>query len=168
MSENVGVKDVIFIIIFSILIFFGAFFLFSSLKKPEIKKRVSVRSLERKLNHKVNKKIQELETRNRIFKSKIKETDRLDMNEILDEDFSDIGSKYTLDVFERQNLEVEKVLPQNAAERVRALLESEDRTVFEKQRLLDQYKEQIIEKAREQGWAIEINNNLEVTSAKQL
>ncbi|MGH1467953.1 MAG: hypothetical protein ACRBBP_03605 [Bdellovibrionales bacterium] len=168
MNQRVGAKDLIFIVIFSTLIFFGAFFLFSALKKPEVKKQVSVEYLERKINKKVNEKIQKLQTKNRIFKSKIAETGRVDMDEILEEDFDNVESKYELDVYERQVPDVTEVAPQNASERVRVLLDSEDRTLSEKERVLHEYKEQLIEKARQQGWAIEINDDLEVTSAKKL
>ncbi len=90
------------------------------------------------------------------------------MDEILEENFEEVGSKYELDVFERQAPDVADVAPQNASERVRALLASEDQTLSEKERVLREYKEQLIEKARKQGWAIEINDDLEVISAKQL
>lgn len=168
MNQSVGVKDAVFIVVFSTLIFFGAFFLFSALKKPEVTKQVSVRSLERMVNKKVNEKIQKLQTKNRIFKSKLAETGRVDMDEILEENFENVGSKYELDVYEHQAPDAAEVAPQNAAEKVRSLLDSEDRTLSEKERVLREYKEQIIEKARKQGWAIEINDDLEVTSAKQL
>ncbi len=90
------------------------------------------------------------------------------MDEILEEDFDNVESKYELDVYERQVPDVTEVAPQNASERVRVLLDSEDRTLSEKERVLHEYKEQLIEKARQQGWAIEINDDLEVTSAKKL
>lgn len=168
MKTDVNVKDIIFVVVFSTLIFFGAFFLFSSLKKPTLKKQVSVRSLERDANRRINKKIQMLQTRDRIYKSKISRAAKVDVDEILAEEVDVKVSKYDLDVFERQAPEVRAILPQNASEKIMALIDREDQSETEKQNLIEEYKEQIIRKARAQGWAIEIDDDLQVTSAKQL
>lgn len=168
MSQNVGVKDVVFIVLFSTLIFFGAFFLFSSMKEPEVKRQVSIRSLDKSVSKKVNKKIQKLQTKNSIFKSKIAETGRRDMDDIMEEDFSGADEKYELDVFEYQANESETDAPQNVSEKVMSLLNLEEKTNAQRIRIIEQYKEELIEKAREQGFAIEINDDLEVTSAKKL
>jgi hypothetical protein len=170
MSKTVGVKDILFVLVFSTVVFFGAFFLFSSLKETEVKRKVSIRSLEKNLNSRVNKKIQRLQTRDSIFKSKL-ETDSFDARAAgaLDENFKDQNSKYDLETFEFKNTEsLQLTDSQNVSDRLRALLDSQDSSASEKARLIEQYKEELIERAREQGWAITIDDNLEVTSAKRL
>ena len=167
MSQSVNLKDVIFIVLFSILVFFGALFLFSSLKTTKVEKHISVRDIDKRINRRVNKRIQALHTRNKIFKSKIS-TGGAKFDDVIEEDFSKQGEKFKLNVFESRVSEEEFLAPQSASDKVRVLLDSEDRTKREKELLLDQYKEQIIEKAREQGWVIKINDDLEVISAKPL
>ncbi len=168
MKADVSIKDVIFILVFSTLVFFGAFFLFSSLKKPSQNRQVSVRSLERSVNKRINKKIQKLQTRGLIFKSKIAHSARIDRNELLSEDVGNNNEDYELDVFESQVSDAKEIVPKNAAEKIMAFLESEDQSEADKKMMIREYKEQIIRKARAQGWAIEINDKLEVISAKQL
>ncbi len=164
---NSGVKDVIFIIIFSALIFFGAFFLFSSLAKTKVNKQISVRSLEEKMNHKVNERIQVLQAKNKIFKSQLVKTEGVGRDEVFEENFSNTKSKYELDVFQGQGSQVLEILPQNAFEKVQALLDLEDLKALEKKELLKEYKKQIIQRAFKQGWAIKLNDDLEVTSVKK-
>ncbi len=166
MNQSVNAKDIIFIILFSILIFFGSLFFFSSLKTTKVKKKVSIKSIEERVNKRVNKRIQKLQTRNRIFKSKIN-VDRESVKDF-DEVYAEKNSKFELNVFESTAPEEEFEAPQTASEKIRALLDSEERTKREKEVLLEQYKEELVEKARERGWAIQINDDLEVISAKPL
>ena len=49
-----------------------------------------------------------------------------------------------------------------------ALINREDHSGLESADKLQEYKEEMIRKARDQGWVIEISDDLEVTSAKQL
>ncbi len=167
MSQSVNLKDIIFIVLFSILVFFGSLFLFSSLKTTKVKKRVSVRAIDKRINQKVNKRIQSLQTRDMIFKSKITASGEK-FEDIIDQGVSKTDSKFELNVFENKAAEQEYDAPQTASEKIQALLESEERTKVEKEMLLNEYKEQLIQKAREQGWAIQINDDLEVISAKPL
>jgi hypothetical protein len=167
MNQLVNLKDLIFIVLFSILIFFGALFLFSSLKTTKVEKRVSVRAIDKRINQRVNKRIQKLQTRNRIFKSKISDSG-LAFDDVIEEGFSKNNAKFELNVFESKVAEQVYAAPETASDKVQALLDSEDRSKMDKEELLDQYKEQLIEKARAQGWAIKINDDLEVTSAKPL
>ena len=167
MNQSVNIKDLIFIFLFSILVFFGALFFFSSLKTAKVEKRVSVRAIDKRINERVNDRIQKLQTRDKIFKSKISSAGAK-FKDVVDEDFSGQDSKFELNVFERKVSEQEYVAPESASEKIRALLDSEDSSERQKEVLLDQYKEQIIQKARAQGWAIQINDELEVISAKPL
>lgn len=167
MNQSVNVKDVVFIVLFSILVFFGALFLFSSLKTTKVEKRVSVRAIDKRINQRVNKRIQNLHTRDRIFKSKISGSGAK-FDDVIEEDFSASNQKFELNMFESKVSEEEFVEADNASDKIMALLDSEDRTKVEKEALLYEYKEQLIEKARLQGWAIKINDNLEVVSAKPL
>jgi hypothetical protein len=167
-SHDIEKKDILFIGVFSLFIFFGAFFLFASLKKTQTRKQISVRNLEKNINYKVNKKIQKLQTRSRMFKSKIedfKNVNKADLGESIE---NRGGVKYKIDIFKPKDSNLAGQVPLTASERVEALLNSEDNSVEDKRDLLEQYKEEMIEKAREQGWAIELSDELEVISARKL
>lgn len=168
MDRDIEGKDIVFIVLFSTLIFFGAFFLFASLKKSQTNKQVSVRALENNINYKVNKKIQKLHTRSRMLKSKMEDFGKIDHAALEANIESKGGLKYKIDIFKPKESNPEDDVPLTASERVMALLNAEDHSVDEKRSLLEQYKEEMIQKAREQGWAIELSDELEVTSVKQL
>jgi|GEM_PF-3570348 len=166
--RDIEIKDLVFIIVFSTLIFFGALFLFISLKDPAANKQVSVRALEKNINRKVNKKIQKLQTRDLMLKSKMENFGKVTDLELSSEVDNYEDSKYKIDIFKSKESNLADQVPQTAAEKVMALVNSEDRSEVDKARLLQQYKAEMIQKAREQGWAIEISDDLEVTSVKPL
>jgi len=158
--------DIIFIVIFSILVFFGALFIFLEIKDPSDQKKVSVRSLERVMNKKVNKRIRNLEGKKVFFKNKIRsgtevknmddegtvsvESQKDDSFQIFkkDEDFNkDEGVKSVFDgVLEEANIEAQSYPPSE----------------------LESYKKVLIEKAREAGWYIELNDELEVIKQEKI
>ena len=158
--------DIIFIVIFSILVFFGALFIFLEIKDPSNQKKVSVRSLERVMNKKVNKRIRSLEGKKVFFKNKIRngtdveymenegavsaESQKDNSFQIFkkDEDFNkDQGAKSVFDgVLEEANIEAQSY-PSNE---------------------LEFYKKELIERARDAGWYIELNDDLEVIKQEKI
>jgi ATP-dependent Lon protease len=166
--RDIEIKDLIFIIVFATLIFFGALFLFVSLKEPSLNKQVSVRALEKNINAKVNKRIQKMQSRNLMLRSKMKNFGKVSNLELSKEANNLDDSKYKIDIFESKQSNLADQVPKTASEKIMALLSSEDASEVERARVLQQYKSEMIQKAREEGWAIEISDDLEVTSAKKL
>jgi len=165
---NVEIKDLVFIAVFATLVFFGALFLFISLKEPNVNRQVSVRALERNINHKVNKRIQKLQSRNLMQKSKMRDFGKVTEQDLSKEATNFANSKYKIDIFESHDSDLASQVPQTASERVMALINKEDHSGLDSADKLQQYKEEMIQKARAQGWVIEISDDLEVTSAKPL
>jgi len=163
-----SVSDLMFVAIFSILIFFGALFIFSEFKKPSVKKQVSVRSLERVINKKVNKRIQKLEGQRIFLKSKIKSTSNVDTELKPVEIKETADSKYSLDLFEKSNVEEERPKSQSIYDGVMEEASYEDGNNTEQERLVQEYKQKLIEKARQEGWEIELNDDLEITKQVKL
>ncbi len=168
MALSSRIKDVMFISMFSTLMFFGAFFLFSSLKKTKVNEQISIKSLEKEMNDKVNEQVQMLQIKNRNFKSKLTKPRPVGIDKVFKEEFLNTNSKYKLDVFKQQGLQPSRVIPKDAFEKISARLELEDLKVAEEKRLLREYKKQIVQKARKLGWVIEVNDDLKVISAKKL
>ena len=160
--------DLIFIGIFSILVFFGAFFVFSEFKKPDTSRQVSVRNLEDVINKKVNKRIQKLEGKKIFLKSKMKSASSFDKDykpvEVTDES----DSKYNLEIFEKSNLDQDSPNKRSVYDEVLEQVSIEDGNNTEQQEVLQEYKRELIEKARREGWEIELNDNLEITKQVKL
>jgi len=166
--RDIEIKDLIFIIVFATLIFFGALFIFISLKEPSLNKQVSVRALENNINMKVNKRIQKLQSRDLMFKSKMKNFGKVSNLELSNEANNFDGSKYKLDTFESKESNIADKVPKTASEKIMAHINSEDTSLAVRANKLEQYKAEMIQKAREEGWVIEISDDLEVTSVKKL
>lgn len=166
--RDIEIKDLIFIIVFATLIFFGALFLFVSLKDPHINKQVSVRALENNINRKVNNKIQKLQSRDLMLKSKMENYGKVTDLQLSREASTYDDSKYKIEIFEAKESNLAGQVPETASEKIMALINSEDRSANDRADKIQEYKAEMIQKAREAGWAIEISDDLEVTSVKQL
>jgi hypothetical protein len=163
-----SISDLMFVAIFSILIFFGAFFVFSEFKKPSVKKQVSIRSLERVINKKVNKRIQNLEGQRIFLKSKIKSNSNINSKIKPVEKTEIVDSKYSLDLFEKGDVQEPKVKSQSIYEGVMQEASIDDGNNTEQEKLIQDYKKQLIERARQEGWEIELNDDLEITKQVKL
>lgn len=162
------IQDLIFIGVFSVLIFFGAFFIFSEFKKPNATKQVSVRSLENVISNKVNKRIQKLEGRKIFLKSKAKSTSNLDIEFKPLEVREEQSRKYDLEIFEKTNLDESGPEKRSVYDEVLEQVSLEDGNNTEQQKVLQEYKRELIKKARNEGWEIELNDDLEIIKQVKL
>lgn len=170
MSDSMKAKDILFVVVFSVLVFFGAFFVFSSLKKKEVhQEKYSIEDLEQRMNQRINKRMQKIQTQRKIFKSKAVQSSE-DTQALIDsENLGEVDeSKFKIDLFKSHAPDHIEKRPESASEKIMALLDAEDANEESREELIQRYKEELIEKARQQGWSIEINDDLEVTSAKRL
>lgn len=175
MNSDFSFKDIIFILIFSVVIFFGAVFISDSLKKKQKQNQVSIKTLEQDLNKNINKKLQRLHTKNEIFKSKTIQASEIVGDDLMFEgspdefvDDSASNNAFKLNVFESKEMNFNKKSPNSISEKIMAQLESERNAPSEKKSQIEAYKRELVEKARRMGWQIEVNDELEVTSAKRL
>lgn len=172
MNKDFTFKDIIFVLIFSVVIFFGALFISEGFKQDKNKNQVSIEDLERNLNKNINEKLQRLHTRNRIFKSEtIRASEGLDA-EIKSEEPAYVSDTQTdefkLNVFESKAGAFNKKDPQSISEKIMAQLEYERNFPSNQKSKIVEYKKELIEKARKLGWRIEVNDKLEVVSAERL
>lgn len=167
-KPNNNLMDFLFIVVFSILIFFGALFVFSEIRKPKENVQISVRSLENAINSKVNKRIRKLEGKKIFLKSKINDTSGLKEDYETVDDSKASSSKLDLEIFEKND--VEELRPKNRSiyDEVMEEASYEDGNNTEQELLLDGYKQQLIQRAREEGWEIEVDDNLEITKQVRL
>ena len=200
-----SVSDFLFVAIFSILIFFGAFFIFSDFKKPSVKKQVSVRNIEHIVNKKVNKKMRELEEKKFLLESKIKSnldlnrkhfdaehlvdaehlidaehlnTEHLDANHLnakhLDAELQPIemnetrDSGYSLEIFKKNETEELEPKHQSIYDGIMEEASLEDGNNIKQEESVQEYKQKLIKKARQEGWEIELNDDLEVIKQVKL
>lgn len=152
------------------LIFFGAFFIFSSFKNFESEnERVAIGEIEQRVNESINKEIQTAYAHKKIFKSKT-----IEVGEKTKNDFKEsaprevVEDKYEINVFKNEAPQFSKKNPETATEKLMALMESEGGAANRKDEMIQSYKKELIERARRAGWEIEINDNLEVVSAERL
>ena len=166
-KSNNSLSDLMFVAIFSVLIFFGALFIFSEFKKPSATKQVSVRSLERVINKKVNKRIQKLEGKRIFLKSKINSNSNMSRNFKSAPQEQEEDTRYSLDIFEKNEIE-QKRPDRSIYEGVMEEASYDDGNNTEKEQIVEGYKQQLIQRAREEGWEIELNDDLEITKQVRL
>jgi len=168
-KANNNLQDALFIIVFSVLIFFGALFVFTEVNKTEAPKEISVRNLENKINQKVNSRIRKLEGKKIFLKSKIKSTSNFDSTE------GEIGlgtrsdnSSLDMQIFEQKDVDEFRPKKQSMYDEVMEEASFEDGNNIDQQKITDAYKERLIQRAREEGWEIELNDELEITKQVKL
>lgn len=167
--QQTKTSDLIFIGFFSVVVFFGAFFIFSSLNKKEETKKVSIRSLENVVNTKVNKRIKRLQGKGLLLKSKIvHQAESIKEDESLSVQKDASGANYKLDIYQKTDQVDYDAAPKTAAERALVDAGLEAGNLEDRQRLIQDYKQSLVDKARKEGWDIQINDDLEVVSVKKL
>lgn len=160
--------DLVFISIFSVLVFFGAFFVFGEFQKSKSSKQISVRSLENSINQKVNNRIRKLEGKKIFLKSKIKENARVN-EELPSIDTSEQkDSRLEMQIFEKN--EIDSFEPEKRSIHDQVLEEAsyEDGNSVTQQETIELYKKELIQRAREEGWEIELDDNLEIIKQVRL
>ena len=163
-----SILDLIFLAAFSVLIFFGTLFIFSEFKKPNVKKQVSIRTFEQAINKKVNRRIQDLERQGILMESKIKNNFNVDLNLKPVEINETKDNRYSLELFEKNDVEEQRPKSQSVYDRVMEEVGREDGNNTRQERLVQEYKKKLIERARQEGWEIRLNDNLEIIKQVRL
>lgn len=166
-ENQLSFSDILFISIFSLLVFFGAFFIFSELQKSKADKQVSIRSLDQMMNQKVNKRLKSLQGRKILLNSKMNGL-RIDTENI--DSFSAGGarnSKYDLEVFDKSEELNSNIKTHSGSTFDQAMFEAsfDDGSLNDKADMVNEYRNKIIKMAAERGWRVEVDQDLNITSA---
>jgi len=103
-----------------------------------------------------------------MLRSKIKNYGKVSETQLRNESVEEDDSKYKIDIFDARDTSMEEKVPQTASEKVMALLSGEENFESDQTDRIEEYKQEMIQKARDAGWLIEISDDLEVTSVKKL
>lgn len=158
------------------LLFFGFFFVFSSLKsdKKENSDEVDIRSLDQQVDTAVNRSLRSVYNKKHLRDLEVK-SNNSDLSDKFKEKFKTQSKEWapsveaSTELYEEDNSNSEVSMSSISVEnQLRDKLDQkkdeEEQQKYERKEYIRQYKEN----ARKDGWIVELNDNLEVISAKQI
>lgn len=159
-------KDLFVVVLLSILVFFGALFIFSEIKKNHIKSQTySLRTHDAKINKEVNNRIQILEAQLKLKKGfskagNIKNGQGVDR--VLD------LNQGQLDLYEAGGKTIEASSDGSIADKTLQIVDQAEMAEEQKRAVLQEYKREFIRRAQADGWDVQLDDNLNVISAKEI
>jgi len=155
-------KDTVMLLFLGALLFFGALFLFVSINEPKSIDHASSKNFEQDLDRKINSRISAIEAKIKFKKNKRLKPDNAEIDSV---DQSSLLAN-ELEVFK-----TEKVDNSNSSGIVGKTIEmvnSENETAEERMAYIESYKKEYKRRAKLDGWDVELNDQLEVVSAKRI
>ena len=170
LENELSVSDIFFISIFSLLVFFGAFFIFGELQKSKVDKQVSIRSLDQMMTQKVNKRLKSLQGKRILFKSKVNGL-RINTDNLSESGTNSLrDSKYDLEVFDKSEELNNNIKTHSGSSFDQAMFEAsyDDGNLNGKENIVNEYRNRIIQMAAEKGWRVEVDQDLNITKAEPI
>lgn len=155
-------KDVVLLLFLGALLFFGALFLFVSFNESGSIDHALTKNSEQDLDRKINTRISAIEAKikfkkNKRLKSGKAEIDSVDQSSILATE---------LEVFKTKTVDQKKA--NSVVEKTIEMVNAENETEEERRAYIRSYIQEYKRRARLDGWDVELNDKLEVVSAKRV
>ena len=169
-ENELSISDVFFISVFSLLVFFGAFFIFSELQKSKVEKQVSIRSLDKMMNQKINSRIKSLQGKKILLNSKVSGLQLEALNIGVTEARPVRDTKYDLEVFDKSEELSGNIETHSGSAFDKAMYDAsyDDGNLADKEAMVEQYREKIIKMAADKGWRVEVDQDLNITKAEPI